>query len=405
MNLLVVAYAYSPSLGSEYRSAWNVVEKYAESGYSVHVVCGDADGAMGSFSSLDAGTVPVSGTTVHRVSHPLLSVAHMLLQKLKLGIFFGVLLKAWMWFAFYHCKIICDEHNIDAVHQLGPIGFRNPGFTHKLGVKSYWGPIGGAQTVDLECVSQFELRYRLAARFRNLDLLIRSRSNYIAQAAKSFDNLSFATPETRDYFKKHYGKDGALISDQGANANLQGEKCSTNQKAKGRVNVAWIGSLDGRKNTAMLCDIATGLPNNVHLKVVGSGGHFKRVQRRLQNLHNVSVVGQARRDVVQKILKNSDCLLVTSHSEASSAVLFEGIENNCVPVVPDRNGFNFVLNDTNSFKIPTDTYTSMLKKYREVFFAVATDPVLLETMSERLEVVAEKNSWTELARKHERNIC
>ena len=54
--------------------------------------------------------------------------------------------KKWQWKTYLIAKEICAEVNIDVLHQLNMIGFREPGYLWKLskenGVPFVWGPIG-----------------------------------------------------------------------------------------------------------------------------------------------------------------------------------------------------------------------------------------------------------------------
>lgn len=59
-------------------------------------------------------------------------------------------------------KLACTLHQenpFDVAHQLGPIGFRNPGYLWKLNCRTIWGPIGGAQFINLRMIKNVRVNY------------------------------------------------------------------------------------------------------------------------------------------------------------------------------------------------------------------------------------------------------
>lgn len=349
-RVLVIAYALSPVLGSEYRSAWELVQHFAAR-HDVTVIFGDSDGLMGGFDHFDAHAKsnPLTFTPVRIL--PTDGERRMAERMLRMpwALFFPALLKRWHARAFEEARVLHAQTPFDVVHQLGPIGFRNPGFAWKLGCHSYWGPIGGAQFIDRRMIRNKWSAYHAEALFRNLSVRLQGHSRYIAKAARGFDRLSFATVENAAYFQARFGRTGPIISDQGLTLPVLAP--AEGQVREGPLRVAWAGSLTPRKNVAALIEVVRASDPDIRFDVVGDGPLGPDMAE-LARLHpNLTAHGRLPRPQVMKILQAADVILLTSLSEANTAILFEGLENGCIPITPAINGFVSTLTDDVAFLI------------------------------------------------------
>lgn len=343
-RVLVISYALSPVLGSEYRSAWELVRQFSTS-YDVTVIFGDSDGLMGEFGHFDAhaATHSLNFTPVKVAPTAGEQWVARLMLRMPWALFFPLLLQRWHRKAFETAKAIHAQVPFDVVHQLGPIGFRNPGYAWRLGCHSYWGPIGGAQFIDQRMIRDKWSAYYAEALFRNLSVYLQGRSGYIASAARGFDRLSFATVENADYFGTRFGRSGPIISDQGLY--LSDRATATETPSDGPLRVVWAGSLTPRKNVNALIEIVRNADPDIRFDVVGDGP-LRQQLAALARVHlNLTAHGRLPRPQLMEILQAADVILLTSLSEANTAILFEGLENGCIPIVPAINGFVSTLND------------------------------------------------------------
>jgi glycosyltransferase involved in cell wall biosynthesis len=368
-RVLIVAYALSPVLGSEYRSAWELVKQISKH-HNVTVVFGDSDSLMGSFEHFDcyaaANEISFRAIKVEASKHQMMLANRM--RSMPWALAFPALLRIWHKSAFEIAKRLHDEEPFDVAHQLGPIGFRNPGYLWKLDCHTYWGPIGGAQYINTKMIKNKNNFYFAESIIRNLSVKIQSLSPYIKKAARGFDRVSFATIENADYFAKNYQRTGPIVSDQGlfevAGATL----------AKGRgdtISVTWAGSLTPRKNIDLLIDIVKKSTTNVQFNILGGGSREPDICALAAEFPNVNYRGSLPRTEVMQVLAESDAILLTSLSEANTAILFEAIENDCIPIVPRINGFVSVLNDDVAYLIDQGDYEGAISQTLDAFACLA----------------------------------
>lgn len=348
-RVLIVAYALSPVLGSEYRSAWELVKEFSQH-HHVTVLFGDSDGLMGHFEHFDRHEFNnehhFRAIKIHATKSQI-SLAKIML-KMPWSLAFPLLLKSWHRKAFEIAKSLHEECPFDVAHQLGPIGFRNPGYLWKLDCHTYWGPVGGAQLINTKMIKNKNSLYIFEAMIRNLSVRLQVMSPYIAQATNGFDRISFATIENANYFRKNFNREGPLISDQG----LINDTKKTYPKSKvDTLIVTWAGSLTARKNVDALIEVIKNSPSNIHYNILGSGPREADLRSLEKQLPNLNYHGPIPRTEVFEKLRISDVILITSLSEANTAILFEALECDCIPVVPRINGFVSVLNNDVAYLI------------------------------------------------------
>ncbi len=398
-RVLIVAYAISPVLGSEYRSAWELVQIFSQK-HEVTLLFGDSDGLMGSFAHFDKyaedKALPYRAIKIEPSERQQRMARRML--RMPLGLFFPMLLRQWHKQAYAVAKELHAEQPFDVVHQLGPIGFRNPGYCWQLDCHSYWGPIGGAQYIDTRMILNKSSSYYLEALFRNLSVRLQKFSPYIARAAKRFDRLSFATVENEAWFAENFGRHGPVISDQGVDLT---ELPPLSRKSEGRaLRVAWAGSLIPRKNVAAMLDIVAAAPEDVIFDLVGDGPLAADVQAAAARHPNLHFHGRLPRAQVISLLQAADVILLTSLSEANTAILFEGLENGCIPVAPRINGFVSTINDKVGYLIDQGDHDKAVSQAADAI-ASLRDPALRVQMRKALDEHLPTLSWAAMAEIHE----
>lgn len=360
-QLLLVAYAFSPVLGSEYRSPWELLKKISLD-YDVTLIYGDSDGLIGSFDNMNE-YLKKNKLNFEAIALPLSdfqkSIAKLML-KAPWALFFPLLLKSWHKKAFMLAKRLHSSKSFDIAHQLGPIGFRNPGYLWKLDCHTYWGPIGGAQYINLKMIKNKKSTYYLEALVRNFSVKIQSKFSYIANAARGFDRVSFATTENKEYFSRYFSRTGPVISDQGLYLNNK-----KTEKSNDKLKIGWAGSLTSRKNVDALIDVISLSSSNIEFHIMGTGPKYNEIKRISLERDNVNFYGKVKRDYLMKVLRNIDVILLTSLSEANTAILFEAIENDCIPIVPNVNGFATTINNDVGFLIEQFEYNDSINRIIE----------------------------------------
>lgn len=398
LRVLMIAYAYSPTLGSEYRHAWELSRELSKH-HDLTLLFGDSDGRMGSFDSYDrylaANMDPVHATKVE-VSAVEKAIARLMLR-MPFSLLFAFLLRLWHMRAFKAAQALHSDYPFDVVHQLGPIGFRNPGYCWKLDANTYWGPVGGAQYIKLKLIRRRMSLYFIEALIRNLDVWLKKLSPYVRNAAHRFDNVSFATPENRDYFMRHFGRDGMVISDQGLH-NAKNPISQRNAQASPLI-VVWGGTLNNRKNVDLLIEIAWAAPPEIQFRVMGDGPQRGLLERAASSNPRLKLLGHLSRSAVHEAMREADVILLTSLSEANTAIIFEGMENGCIPAAPLINGFAACLNERFAVTYPMETWDETVGHAVEGL-AELLRPGVLDRKRENLKEALADLTWKALAQKH-----
>ena len=58
-------------------------------------------------------------------------------------------------------KNIIENENFDLIHNLNPIGYREPGYLWKLNLPYIWGPIGGIPNRPSQLFTDLSLKNRI----------------------------------------------------------------------------------------------------------------------------------------------------------------------------------------------------------------------------------------------------
>lgn len=404
---LISAYAFSPTLGSEFAQGWNYVQEM-KSRYKLTVLVGSSDGRMGDFSLLDQQLVTNLADEVEIIrTQPdwLCRVIKWLDVSLGMSWLFVLGLRRWHWLAYKQAAALHPQRRFDVVHQLGPIGFRNPGYLYKLGIPSYWGPIGGFQYIDLRLAFRSSARYGVVSIIRNISTFMAVRSSYVTSAVKGFNKLSFATVTNRNNFAVLHKVNGRVLSDQATVAGAQHQD-KTSKRHEYPLRAIWCGSIDARKNIRLLLDVAATLQacqTPVLITVIGSGpllaGAVKRTEK--LRLTNIRFTGQIPRQEVKQHFKEAHILCFTSLSEANTSTFFEALEADCVPIALDLDGFSSNITSAIGYKISTKPgWAGIVEEYAQKLKLLVNDPALLARHVEAIRRESSQFNWETLAGKH-----
>ncbi len=407
LRLLVGAYAFSPTVGSEFAQGWNYVRGISRH-CEVTVLVGSSDGRMGDLSLLDTiHAADLPGVTVVAVRPDWFCLLIKFLDvRLGFSWLFVLGLRRWHGLALRKAKLLHQERAFDVVHQLGPVGFRNPGFLFRLGVPSYWGPVGGFQYINLRLAFHSSLRYGIISLVRNLSTYLSARSRSVRRAVEGFGAFSFATSTNQENFRVLSGIQGPVCSDQAVEVSTgaRAKDASPQKPAVPPLQVAWCGSVDGRKNIRLLVDVArrlAGRPVPIQITVIGDGPMLGAMRSECANLGNIVFVGRVPRPEVRQLLRASHVLCFTSLSEANTSTLFEGMEAQCIPLTLDLDGFSSTVTPDIGFRInPSQPVEGIVLGYVEVLERLTSCPALVDQMQKQLACRLAELNWDALVDKH-----
>ena len=245
-KILVNAYALSPSKGSEYSIGWTTINLLAKK-YSVHVLYGVSGNVMGESTEIEEldrhGYHPNIKFVKVKASFVTRNL-NIFNSRLGLGFFFS-----WAFF-FYQIDVyrlaskLHKKEHFDVIHQLNPIGFREPGFLWLLKAPFVLGPISGTYILPTVLLDWNNWKSSLSIVIRNfvkwfyLNFSIRIKMA-IARANIVITATSIDSRNVLKYLKKEaYTLPEHFITDPLVELALP---------SQGILKMVWIGSIDARK--------------------------------------------------------------------------------------------------------------------------------------------------------------
>lgn len=397
-KILISAYAISPFRGSEYAAAWNTVVNLARE-HELWVLFGMSDDHMGDTQSLkkylENNAMP--SVTFIEVPAGWLAGTINLLNKAGLGWFFYFAYYLWQMQALKAAQDIVKVVDIDVVHQLGPIGFREPGFFSKLGKPLVWGPVGGMKIMENRCLSilpfQAKLKYLLKNYINRYQLGYSAR---IKSAFKDADVIISATRLGQESIKKRFNRDSYYLPEQAISTETDLDLSKSNP-LNNDVQLVWSGSLIARKNLKMCLDALSRVrQKNWQLHVLGNGPLKQvlenyAVEKRLSG--KVTFYGHLPRAEALKIMTNADLHIITSLAEDNPAVIFEAMSNGIPTLTIDHCGMGDVICNRCGIKIPPGNYEYITSKMSSVIAHLLNNKAILADMHKTTLLCANEHKW------------
>lgn len=397
-KILISAYAISPFRGSEYGAAWNTVTHLA-SQHEVWVLYGMSDNFMGDTQTMRkyVEETPLASVQFIEVQPGPLAKAITLLDKAGLGWFFYLAYYLWQKKALRAAREVLKTVDIDVVHQLGPIGYREPGFLWKLDKPTVWGPIGGMNIVNKELLKGKAFSTRLKFKVKNaINYIQLNYSKRIREAFLQADVLVAATSAGQQTIREKFGVDSYYLSEQGimSAAFLNESKFDhLNQQ----VQLVWSGTLIERKNLSMCLDVLAKVKqNNWILHILGDGPLKEKLQRKAVELklsNRLIWYGHIPRPEAIRVMSGAHLHIITSIAEDNPAVIFEALTYGVPTLTMDHCGMGNVICDKCGIKIKLDTYDSIVNNMSVALESVLANPHKLVDLAQTTLTCAAEHSW------------
>lgn len=397
LKILVNAYACSPEMGSEPGMGWNWcihLAKHCE----LHII--------------------TEGEFKDKIERALINLP----QKENLFFYYNPVSEKirkiswnqgdWRFYIYYEkwqkktleiaYKII-KVHEIDILHQLNMIGFREPGYLWKIeGIPFVWGPIGGLKQFPVAYLKGAELKMKLFNLLKNrINKWQLKYDRRVNSALRKADLLISSIPDSYQAIKKEKGFDSILIPETGT---FITEDVPTRRFYNEEFHVMWVGKFDFRKQLLLALKSLSAARNpRIFLNVYGEGSDAQeREARQLAEELNISQQitwhGNQPNETVQKAMREAQLFFFTSISEDTSTVVLEAISNRLPVLCFDACGFGAVINDTVGRKIPLSNPQKSIEdfaRYLNMFYA---DRPLLEKLSFNCKSMQRRYSWEEKAK-------
>ncbi|OJW16843.1 glycosyltransferase [Mucilaginibacter sp. 44-25] len=403
-KLLISAYAISPTRGSEYAAAWNTVMHLAGE-HDLWVLYGMSDDHMGDTQTLRQyiENNPLPGARFIEVEAGWVAKTINLLNKAGLGWFFYLAYYIWQKQALKVAQDLIKEVNIDVVHQLGPIGFREPGFLRKLGKPMVWGPIGGMKIIDKQLLAGLPFGTRIKFTLKNyINKYQLKYSMRIRLAFKKADVLIAATRLGQETIKQYFNRESYYLPEQGIAGDVFPAVNKFNNMAD-KVQLVWSGTLNERKNLKMCLQALAAVPrDNWVLNVLGDGplrDELKQYTTENKMADKVIFHGHLPRKQAVRLMAAGHLHIMTSIAEDNPAVIFEAMSNGVPTLTPDHCGMGDVICSKCGLKVPVDTYDNMLQQFTSVINILLNNTWILTDMHQTTLLCANEHRWDKRLKK------
>ena len=401
MKILINAYACSPGMGSEPGMAWNWISNLAKF-CELYII------TEGEFRVKIEEVVPTleQGKNMHFYYNPVSEEIRKMCWNQGDWRFYKYY-KKWQWKTYLIAKEICAEVNIDVLHQLNMIGFREPGYLWKLskenGVPFVWGPIGGLKQFPTAYLQGAGLKMKVFIRLKNfMNIWQLKHDKRVGEAFNVAKLLVSSIPDSYRAIKRYKGMESVIIPETGC---FLSEDIPTGRFDKKEFHVMWVGKFDFRKQLPLALQSIAEVDNSDVVLDVYGGGSDEQITfaKRLADTYGIAdrVVwhGNQSNEEVMGAMRKAQLFFFTSVSEDTSTVVLEAVSNRLPVLCFDACGMASVIDNKVGRKIALSNPNLSVGEFAKVIEELERNRSLLKEMSENCKERQIQLSWEEKTKK------
>lgn len=378
MNILLQTFDISPYRGSEASVSWNYVSNMSRYHHIV-VIYGH-------------GAEEISD---YLLNHELPNVTFISIP-LELGngtgflfdIKYNLRYRRWQKMAYEKAKEICKTMQIDVIHYLNPIGFKEPSFLWKIEKPYIWGPMKAVDNIPIPLFPCLTFSKRVYALFRrvihNSLFIIHPR---VRRAVERADTIFAAAPRTSEMLMSIYKKPSVYLPENGI---TKMERITPVHYEGGTLKMIWIGRVnDQLKGVKILVEaLQKTKTKNWELHLLGNGNLPKEWKSEKIIEH-----GLVSREEVLSIMQSSHLHIITSLAETNPTVLWEAMSWAVPTMTLDHCGMSAVVCERCGIKIQIHSYRQVINDIRNQIDDICRHPERIRMMSEGVIECSKKFMW------------
>lgn len=398
-EILVLSYAISPYRGSEFSVAWNYIVNMSKSN-KLTVLYGCSDDHMGDNQTMVdyLSEIEINNVNFKYIEPP--KISNLLNTLNKKNIFnysFYFAYFYWHKEVFKQVKSNNKIENIDIIHFLNPIGFREPGFLWKINKPYIWGPIGGVNNIPLAMLKFVSFKGKIKFLFRALINNFQIKySSRLKESLNNTDLLMTATKQTQRLINSLHNKQSYYIPENGITGNISVNK--NKFLISGKINIIWIGKIEDRKALIILlkslCEIED--KSNLVVNIVGDGPLKTELVRFASDNglnHILKWHGSVSRENVFELINNAHLHIITSVSEGNPTTIWECMAKGVPTMTIDHCGMSDTICNLCGVKISLES--DLVFEFSMQIKKIIKNPKILETYSSGVIECAKKFKWEE----------
>ena len=381
LKVILVAYACKPNFGTEYGVGWHFFKELSQL-VDVHLIteAGPANEIIVECSRLGIDSNKISFVDIGDKAR---------IKCDDQGSWsFYLEYRTWQLRALEVAKQLVQKQHFDLVHHLNMIGFREPGFMHKLGLPFVLGPLGGFGGVPSGFLAQLPARnaaIELIKRFLNYANM---RFPRVRRSIRSAKVVIAAVPEAQVALKLHFGVDSLVLPETGCSLYRGG--------SHNRKNILWVGKEVHRKmfSIAAKSFLQSRWSTSEKLLVIGDFSH--QTQNRWGS-DKIVFIGKIQQSAVFEHLGSARALLFPSVHEGNPHVVYEAISCGTPVICHDSYGMGNSISGSLGIKVKVLNYEKSVMDFTTALNELPESYISSDDTSD-FHCYAEANSWTERAR-------
>ena len=392
LKILINAYACSPNMGSEPGMAWNWCVHLAKH-CELHII------TEGEFRQTIESVVPTlpQAKNMHFYYNTVSDEIRTMCWNQGDWRFYKHY-RAWQYKTYEMALSIMQTTNIDIVHQLNMIGFREPGYLWMIADKPFvWGPVGGLKQFPINYLVGAGLKMRLFIMLKNYINIFQLKYDIrVNKALKRANVLVSSIPDSYRAIKKYKAIDSITIPETGC---YLSDYISTERFDNDEFHVLWVGKFDFRKQLLIAINAIAATGNKKIIFDVYGKGNIQQENEAQKHVIDLGLEnqiiwhGNQSNEKIMIAMQSSQLFFFTSVSEDTSTVVLEAITN-CLPVLCfDACGFGAVIDEKVGVKIPLSNPQQSVNHFAEKIEYLYNNRQVLKQMSENCTVRQHELSW------------
>ncbi|WP_411893501.1 glycosyltransferase [Winogradskyella sp. A2] len=304
--------------------------------------------------------------------------------------------KLWQKKALKTALKIVEKQEINLVHQLNMIGFREPGYLFNIdNIPFVWGPVGGYNQVPWRYIKDMKLSNIFYYSIKNIINQIQIRGLFRPKkAAKRADLLFAATQESLVNLSKYSSVRPILLNETGCSLECQGG----NSKLGKTLNIVWVGKIQGLKALPIALKSLSKIKEEVDfvMTIIGEGPDLKACQELALDLNiagNCIWMGKVENTKVIEIMRKSSFLFFTSLKEGTPHVVTEALQNGLPVLCHDACGHGVVVDGTCGVKIPMQNQKYSIDCFATEIINIFKNQSILRELSQGCLQKAKSITW------------
>ncbi|MDE6489858.1 MAG: glycosyltransferase family 4 protein, partial [Muribaculaceae bacterium] len=293
---------------------------------------------------------------------------------------------------------IIGSTEIDIIHQLNMIGFREPGYLWTIkDIPFIWGPIGNMAPVPLNLLEGSLFKDRLKLRLKNAISYYQARTGRVRKAIRRADRLITVLNSTADIIQHVYGVDNVIVMPEtGLRVT---EQVVHDAQSHRPLRILWVGRFIPTKKLDLALNIvAKSDVSNLELHIVGWGTpdeeeYYRILAEKLGISDQCVWHGKIPNNDVQQLMRESDIFLFTSVLEGTPHVVLEAIANNLPVICFDMCGQGVIVNDSVGWKYSVGSLNEAVDQMIRTINEVDKNRTLISEKSRNCEIRKPQLSW------------